>query len=166
MEKYRTFLPRVVALIIDNLVFLPLMLINYLISGLEPTLVLYLWLLIASLAHPFYTFLMHGFYGQTLGKMAMNVKVVNTAEHSINFHQAVLRSMPEIIFNSGAVFFVVLETADEKGSFDSLLGLVFTIVLFLTIIWGIADIFVFIIDEKHRALHDFITGTVVIELNP
>jgi uncharacterized RDD family membrane protein YckC len=167
MEKYQTFMPRVGALIIDSLVFVPLTIINYPISGLElPPAVFYLWLLTMNLAHPFYTVLMHGYYGQTLGKMVLKVKVVDLQENPITFNQAVIRSLPWIIFSSSVVFIAMSQTgADDNISFFSM-SFITIIVTVSSIIWKIADIAVFILNEKNCALHDFIAGTVVVKLNP
>ena len=166
MENYRTFLPRVIAVIIDSLVFLPLAIINYPISGLElPPSIFYLWFLIMNLAHPFYTVLMHGYYGQTLGKMVLKVKVVDLQENPITFNQAVVRSLPEIIFNSSVVFIAMSQTGTDNASFLPVSSVAAALTI-LSIIWGIADIAVFVLNEKNCALHDFIAGTVVVKSNP
>ncbi len=59
---------------------------------------------------PFYFVWLHGTYGQTFGKMAMGVKVVNLDGSRLNYWQAFRRWMVEIVFGSvlGAFLLVTL----------------------------------------------------------
>ena len=77
--KYKTFWPRFWAGWIDLLVFIPIAVINHFIwksYDQLPIVVVTLWYLVHSLSGYAYSILMHGKYGQTLGKMATHVKVL------------------------------------------------------------------------------------------
>jgi uncharacterized RDD family membrane protein YckC len=39
-----------------------------------------------------------------------------------------------------------------------------TMAMIIAGMWGMADIFVFLMNEKRRALHDIIAGTVVVKI--
>lgn len=164
MEKYQTFGPRFVAQIVDTLVFLPLGVVNYAVSSLDlPPAAWYLWLLIFNLAFPFYTIFMHARDGQTFGKMAVKVKVITSSENPITLHHAVVRSLPQIIFNSSLIFVSMSQTAqtDEASYFS--IDSIAAFVSVLMILWSVANIAVFLFNDKRRALHDFVAGTVVVK---
>src|SRR5512145_457915 len=74
LYKYTTGGRRFVAGIIDGIVLMPLALIHNRVFGsnISPTLII-IWLLISFPAVWLYSVLMHGYYGQTLGKMACGV---------------------------------------------------------------------------------------------
>jgi len=166
MEKYQTFTPRLFALIIDALIFLPLSFLDNLIkeANLLPA-IFALWLLVSSAAHPVYSILMHGIYGQTLGKMAMKVKVVDTFEKPITFHHAVLRELPYLSFTFSLIFLAMPQTSNIIEVSNFLPYSAENIITFLMYAWIFTDIAVFFINDKCRALHDFIGGTVVIRTN-
>lgn len=153
MEKYQTFGPRFVAAIVDGLIFLPLAVVNYFVIGLKPSPVMaQLWVLATTLLPLLYTIILHGLYGQTLGKMATKVKVVSVNENPITLHHAVLRSLPQIFFSFMMIFF---SAAD---------GILLSLMTGAYFLWSILDIIVFFVNDKRRALHDLIAGTVVIKL--
>lgn len=56
----------------------------------------------------FYFTYLHGAYGQTFGKMAMGVRVVNVDGTPLNYWQAFRRWMVEIVFGSVLVFVLLL----------------------------------------------------------
>lgn len=166
MEKYQTFTPRLFALIIDGLIFLPLYFLDNVIkeASLSPV-IFSLWLLILNIAHPLYSILLHGVYGQTLGKMVAKVKVVDAFENPITFHHAVLRELPYLSFNFSLIFFTMQQTPNVEQPNLFTPDSVADIILFLMVGWTFVDIAVFFISDKCRALHDFIAGTVVIKTN-
>ena len=166
MEKYRTFVPRFFALIIDGTIVLPLILINTFILASETSRpILYLWLLVMNLTNPLYTILMHGFYGQTLGKMAVKVKVVTLSENPITMNHAVMRSLPQIIFSTATLFMSASNIAQHQETGYLNVGSIAGIITFISVFWGIADVIVFFSVENFRALHDVIAKTVVIKTN-
>jgi uncharacterized RDD family membrane protein YckC len=155
MEKYQTLLRRFGAGIIDSLILAPISwfiaFVVFLVGSttaaraVSPALV--------GLISVSYYILMHNFYGQTVGKMAARVKVLDDSEIRVNFGQAVLRSLPQLI---PAMFAVSFSTADHSTE-DVTLLLYGSLSLFYLV-----DIIVCLSNEKHRALHDFMAGTVVI----
>lgn len=166
MEKYQTFTPRLLALIIDALIFFPLYFLDTFVkeASFLPA-VFALWLLLSNAAHPVYSILMHGIYGQTLGKMALKVKVVDTSEKPITFHHAVLRELPYLSFNFSLTFFSMQETSRAWNENPFTPHSAGDVILYLMIGWMFLDVAVFFISDKCRALHDFIAGTVVVKTN-
>lgn len=160
MEKYKTVGHRFIASIIDSLLTLPFILLtSFLTSFLDFSPVLMtVSANLTGILSVFYKILMHGYYGQTLGKMAVKVKVLDSSERPIVVGQAALRSLPQIVVLFFGLTFSPQSPVDESYSWG----------IFAALFWGIYVIYeifnvaVFFINEKHRALHDFIGGTVVV----
>lgn len=164
MEKYKTFFPRLVALLIDSFIMLPLAILDDWFRQAEfPLVFFYIWIPVSSLIIPAYTIMMNGFYGQTLGKMAMSVKILDVSEEPIKFRQAIVRDLPQLIFNIGAIYLGIAFFAQdpEAENFKMAYGTFGTFAM----IWGLADISTFFLNEKRRALHDFVARTVVVKTN-
>src|SRR3990172_4083522 len=95
-SRYQTFWRRFWAGNIDALVILPLAFIDpWKHSQQLPIFLLELWFIFHETAWYFYSVLMHGRYGQTLGKMVCKVKVVDKSEAKpITYRQAFFRDSP------------------------------------------------------------------------
>jgi len=168
MNRYQTVERRLGALIVDFVVVVsPLALLDFLILPLQiPTPLLILWLLVSSSAGAAYHILLQGFYGQTLGKMLLGVKVVtNDRETAISMYQAFLRETPTILFNA-AVF--------VSQASHAMAGLevsrtepkpIETGIMFLAFPWVVAEVICCLKTRKRRAIHDFIAGTVVVRVD-
>lgn len=165
MEKYKTFFPRLVALLIDSFIMLPLAIFDDWFRRAEyPPLFFYVWIPLSAAVFPAYMIFMHGKYGQTLGKMYMNVKVVKAeTEEKISFGHAFLRELPQLLFNISSVVLgiVFLGESDKSERLETSFG----IFQFVTFVWAMAEIVTFFYNEKRRALHDYIAGTVVVKTN-
>ena len=93
-EKYSTFGPRFCAGFIDGLIFIPfgwIESITFSHSASVPLRVLAC--VISSSAYLVYSIWMHGRRGQTLGKMACKVIVLDVSERPLSIRQAVLRDI-------------------------------------------------------------------------
>lgn len=157
MDKYSTFWLRFAALLIDGVVLSILSaLIQYLLgTGASMN----------DLLPYIYTILMVGRYGQTVGKMAMKIKVVDhITEESVGYTQSFKREA--IPFFLSVIFILLAKFLKANDSIYDLEPLEF-IVLFIPsgmqLIWMILEIVTMLNDSKGRALHDKIAGTVVIK---
>lgn len=163
-DKYSTFWLRFFASIIDGIVLSIFSAILIFVgsngSGIIQTVVEY----IDYVQYTIYSVLLHGLYGQTFGKMAVEVKVVDVkSEESINFKQAFLRDCVPILFlvlMLLASFFIPDEaSASDYPGWAAYVLLGFSVSLMG---WHLLEIITMLFNEKRRALHDFIAGTVVI----
>jgi len=160
MNKDKTFAPRFLALILDTVLLLPLAIAaDALTDSPFSENQRLAFLAIVNLANVIYFVILHGLYGQTVGKYLMKVKVVALNGSPIGFKRAVLRDLLQIIL-VGASLIPVLninlgETPDEPV----------TPVLILMSIWGLADVIVYLLNPAGRALHDLIAGTIVVRLD-
>ena len=113
-----------------------------------------------------YSILMHGFFGWTLGKKILRIKVVrNSDEKKINFFQAVLRDIvPLLLVLFGIYSFAQVAVAGDTNAFVRYEPL-FNTINNVYALWLLLEIITMLFNKKRRALHDFIANTVVIDTN-
>lgn len=160
-NRYDTFSRRIFALWIDGLI---ISILRYATKPFEDSSSDFVlnFIFLAFLFLPYlYTILFHGFSGQTIGKMIAGIKILDKSEATdINFSQAILRDIIPLI---GVLVLFVLSVfglLDESGNATS------SAIIFSSIIlsWSILEIMTMIFNEKRRALHDYIAGTVVLRI--
>jgi len=157
MEKYQTFGRRVGAGILDSIIILPVNWgVSILLTVISPTSTMLVWA-VPGFISALYFILMHYYRGQTLGKMVAGVKVLDDSETPINFGQSIVRSLPQLFIPMFAVSF---STADQSAAdtIAFLAGLIYV----LTSLFSIVNVIVCLANDKRRALHDFIAGTIVV----
>lgn len=164
MEKYRTLAPRFGALILDLILLLPLAIFDEQIKNAgfsQP--VKWALFFIIGLAEIMYYVVMHGLYGQTVGKMLMKVKVLDISEAAVKFRQALIRDLPPLLFTAGSfvLFYPLNPNEIDPNSPDYWKNPFLTLIL----IWSVADLLSALTNVKRRALHDYLAGTVVVRLN-
>ncbi|TQV85548.1 RDD family protein [Aliikangiella coralliicola] len=171
--KYSTFAPRFVASIIDGIITSVLSaMLMYVGTLLTPvianeetleTVISYA----DAVQFTIYSVLLHGLFGQTLGKMVVRVKVVDAVtEKEINFQQAILRDCVPIftlVFMLVSALFVTEDMfiSEQSPQWFAYVLLGFGISYF---IWHLLEIITMLFNKKRRALHDFIAGTVVVNI--
>ena len=170
---YAGFWPRLAANLVDALVLLPLVAFVYgsrsqsvyLRAGLPLTLI--------SAAYPI---VMHALYGQTLGKMVARVRVVTVDAEPIGWKHAVARSAIEVALALVSQFAVLsavqhMPAAAWNQDFAALSKAIRAmepgwghLASTLAALWSMSELAVLLTNHKRRALHDFIAGTVVVNL--
>jgi uncharacterized RDD family membrane protein YckC len=101
---------------------------------------------------------MHGKYGQTLGKMACKIVVLDVSEQSLTMRQAVLRDILGLILLCVGLTHNIPRIVQgiDISAPPNLLIVFSGLGLFLV------EIVTMFTNDKRRALHDFIAGSVVI----
>lgn len=159
MNKYKTFIPRLGAVLLDTILLLPLaILADSLSEGSYSEGQRLAFFTTLNLLNIIYFVVLHGLYGQTAGKYLMKVKVVNKDEGKIGFRQAIIRNGPQFVLVAAGI--IPAFNIELGGSPEAPL----TPLSMLMALWVFADVFVFLIDPKRRALHDRIAGTVVVRI--
>lgn len=164
-ERYRTFWPRFWAGAIDGLVFLPLSIGDaYMSSPQRGPAVLISWTIISYEAYWLYSVLLHARYGQTLGKRAMDVKVLDVSESRIpTFSQAVLRDIGYIVLNwlslTYMIYLVLSHQYVRNGEINGLPG---RVLVYAGGGWFLLEVLTMLTNSKRRAFHDLIAKTVVL----
>ncbi len=156
MEKYHTFWRRVGAAFLDWVVLAP---VNWGVSvvitlaSASPTTLA--WAVPGFISAVYYI-LMHYYQGQTLGKMVARVRVLDDSEKPLNFGQAIIRSLPQLFV---PMFAVSASTADPAAESIAVWA---AVIQGFTFVFSVANVIVCLANERNRALHDFIAGTIVV----
>lgn len=167
-QRYETFWPRFFAAIIDGFVLWPIgFLLNYLLES-DIGFIVIIGNFLNSFSPYIYSILLHGKYGQTLGKMAMDVKVVNFgSEEAIDLKQAFKRDLvPVALMTITYLYaFIVFYGQEPSGFHPGFLNMVplFFIGL-ISFLWVLLEIGSMLFNEKSRAIHDLIAKTVVVRV--
>jgi uncharacterized RDD family membrane protein YckC len=173
-ERYSTFGPRFWTGSIDSCVLWPVGFVTTALLSLNvPRLIAAALVVMESLAWLLYTVVMHARYGQTVGKMVTKVRVLDfRTEGSISWCQAWLREGIPMVPSLGLLGWEVVlilngslnpsalangeELAARKG---------FWLLTVLPALWFAAEVLTMLTNEKRRALHDFIAGTLEVRTN-
>jgi uncharacterized RDD family membrane protein YckC len=168
MNKYNTFSSRFFAALADwVIIFLILWGIGYLKNNVLPQ-----DPIISKIHLAFYTcfdlayfIFLHGKYGQSIGKMIMNVKIVSFPDESpITYKQAILRDLPYLILIA-LDFFLWCLSQIIPAIADNFIIVAFGILTsFAAIIWFILEIITMLTNGQRRAVQDKIASTVVVDL--
>ena len=169
--RYRNFWRRFWAGFVDGIVLYPLSLLDPWMWGLAlPIPVLVLWFLLSNTVGVAYSVVLHGLFGQTIGKRAVGVKVYDVSGSRLSFRQAVLRDCFPIVMNILAVMAglpVVLSgnnpydpaSLAESGMSPWMLAMVWS-----SFIWLALELTTMFLNPYRRALHDLIAGSVVMRV--
>lgn len=165
VNKYSTFWPRFWAAIIDGILFAIILYTECLILGIEYSTEDKFLQAVNGIQISIYFIFMHGLYGQTLGKMALGVMVLNHQdEENINIPQALKRESVNLAINTfwTVLIFAVSISMEWYGSISE--SLIYSAAIFglLSILWALSEFVTMLFNQKRRALHDFIGGTVVV----
>lgn len=171
--RYAGFWSRLVALLIDTAVVMPL--IGVSIWSMSSRTTALLFELPFAFAFAFYNIYLIGRWGQTLGKMAMKIRVVRVDGREAGFEHAFYRHAVDLAFSligSALTIYALMSVTDYEYAmldFDGRLDLVENktgiwtgVANRLSSVWVGSEVIVLLLNEKRRALHDFIAGTVVI----
>jgi len=168
MDKYKTFGPRFWAGFIDGLVFLPISLFDsYLSSPARGPIVLISWAIVSYSSYWLYSVSFHARYGQTLGKRAMHVRVMDVSEERIpSLRQAFLRDVGYIALNTSSLIYFIYVVVAHKyvtgtEQVNSLPGMVLA---FASLGWFLLEVITMLTNSRRRAIHDLIAKTVVLKV--
>lgn len=166
MEKYQTIIPRFFASAIDFIIFIPIIFLEPLILNPElPAVISIIGLTLYYLVGSSYNIILHTYFGQTLGKMIMKVRVVDLAENPIGLRHAILRDSP-YLFLGLIDFFLEVHQISTNGVGENFRdNYFFYAITCIYAVLGIVEIIVTLSNSKRRRLSDYIAGTVVIKTN-
>lgn len=163
--RYDTIWPRIRAGYFDGFVLAPLAFADgFLSSPGRGALILIAWAAISYSAYWLYSVLLHARDGQTLGKRAAHVRVLDLSEERIpTLRQAFLRDSGYILLNGLAlVYFVYLVLTRQYSEPTAVMALPARILTYAGLAWFLLEVTTALTNEKRRAVHDLIAGTVVV----
>ena len=172
--QYAGFWLRLGAALIDFVVLVPFMFLYYYLRSISWTTAVVIQIPY-FLLWPVYNIYFLGRWGQTIGKMAMRIKVVSLDGSQIGYKQAFLRHIVDFFFAIitklsliVALFSISATTLESLGwqecnkvLYDATPSWGFW-AQHASIAWIYSEMVVLLFNKKKRAIHDFIAGTVVI----
>lgn len=179
MERFKTFWPRFWAGLIDGFCIGILQFVLFFPLGLLLGVSIHAtggprWLAtLFSVAGGFfpiaYSVLLHGRFGQTFGKMAMSIKVLHQDEQRIpTYREALMRDIGLVVMSVAGLAIVLYRAANGMpvGTPEAIASkTALEIALeYSSLAWFVLEIISMLTNEKRRALHDYIAGTVVVRV--
>jgi uncharacterized RDD family membrane protein YckC len=164
MTKYSTAWKRLTAAIVDSIVLLPLTWVVGYVEQCDSTLIFIISSALLSVIYSAYFIVLHGLYGQTIGKRIAHIKVVDIEESDlIGIFRASIRESPFLIAELGTLFFLLIipgllgsfDLQKVKGNYDNIASLT-------AIIWLTIELISMMTNHKRRAVHDYLAKSVVI----
>ena len=160
-DKYKTFGPRVGAIIVDSLITAVGLGILSLLTGFKES--SWFWWIDSAILIA-YAVILHGLYGQTLGKMATGVKVLDEkTESAITFTQAALRDCVPIMSTLVLIIVALLLQSGIITNVSGWLEMGLMIFTWTLLAWHLLEVISMLTNQKRRAIHDYIAGTVVVK---
>ena len=174
MMKYAGFWPRFSAGLVDAVVMAPLAFLLYWSLSNSHTTALF-FAVPVTLLFAAYNIYFVGRWGQTIGKMALKIKVVSLEGNEPGMLRAFYRHSVDFTFSmisTGLTLYALISISSTEYNMLSLNDKVkrmseFTLSwdkLFnnISFMWMISELIILLMNEKRRSLHDFIAGTLVI----
>ena len=167
IHKYHTFGKRFVAGLIDGLIFIPFSILDNRFEDTDNKAIFIGWTLLHTICWTLYVVIGHGKYGQTIGKRLMGIKVFDLNEKTlIGYKNAFLRESVWVFAVIAGIIYLAISTSNTSA-FNEVIKATYydDIVGFTSGIWLILELITMFFDKKRRALHDFLAGSVVVDLN-
>ena len=176
-HAYAGFWRRFGALWVDILVCFPLLFINYwvCITTHSKFVIIGTYILVAVLIQA-YTIYCHGRWGRTIGKLVTGVKIVSLDFQPISWGQSFKRSSVDILFTISACYGVIIASMCFSDAGLGATGVMRFNKLAAwyppwqeysnraSQVWVWSEFIIMMTNSRRRALHDFIAGTVVIQV--
>jgi uncharacterized RDD family membrane protein YckC len=169
--KYRTFWKRFCAGFVDGLVFLPIMFLEQWVWShheLFPAIVLAIFHLITTPIFYVYNIFFLGKYGQTLGKMALKIKVLDVSEmRQISYLQALRRDIVPLAITAVLLpreLYQIVAGTSYLFTPNSMPDRAGMIIMYSLSAWFLLECVTMLFSSKRRAIHDFIADSVVVRI--
>jgi len=156
MHRYQTFGSRFLAAIIDGII---VAILGYLIIKLLPS--NHFGSIMSSIINDglffFYSIYLHYRYGQTIGKIITNVKVVCNIDETklIGLSNSFKRDSILMLLSVLSILIRHFDSHHQDFAESTIFVSAF--------VWLLADMISMLINKKNRALHDFLARSVVID---
>jgi uncharacterized RDD family membrane protein YckC/ribosomal protein S27AE len=171
--SYAGFRKRLAANTMDTLLFLPLLVPDLFFERFVTLKPEYWWAIDISIAYPLYAlFILYiAKYGQTPGKHWVGIRVLKVNLDKVDLWVALKRDALMLIPAFGFQILMVVQILKGAGSaaamtrsqYYQLVGSENSWITFITQIIFWSELIILMTNDKRRALHDFIAGTVVVD---
>lgn len=161
--KYHTGFRRLGAAIIDGVIFTPLLMVDlWVLNQTDNVWIVFLWTVFNALLYYSYSIFFHYRFGRTIGKWVMRIKVLDINETKLlSLKQAILRdSLYLVIQLMGLLYFLYLVA--KTGDLDIVIMDYRNFIDYSFLGWMALELLSMLTNEKRRAIHDWLAGSVVI----
>jgi uncharacterized RDD family membrane protein YckC len=176
--RYAGFWPRLWAIVIDIVVLAPLIAVGFWAMYTSRAAALAVQIPL-ELLFAFYNIYFVGRWGQTIGKLVLRIRVVALDGSDAGYVRGFYRHSVDLAFSTVSATLTMLALLSiSSAEFDSLtfegkMDLLAErtpswsrFVDWLSLAWIASELVVLLLNEKRRAIHDFIAGTVVVHTTP
>lgn len=162
LPKYDTTGNRIAAAIIDGIIFMPLGFAEAYLLGIQYEAMPVIASLLEPVLWTLYVVIGHGKYGQTIGKKLMNIKVMDLNEQDcIGYTRAFIRESIWFSTVIASLVYWYLYPSGYAGSGGTLFELILSS---FSVIWLLVEIISMLFNDKRRAIHDLMAGSVVVDV--
>ena len=163
-SRYKTFWPRLGAAFLDGAALAPLVWFDQVLWNFTSSpILLFLWTLTYEALSISYAVGFLYLFGQTPGKMATGVLILDISEQKLTLRQAILRNIVQVILMP--IFIILVANNLLAGRLANRgLGDLRSLMWFFGVMmaWSVLEFITMLFNSKRRAIHDFIAGTVVV----
>jgi uncharacterized RDD family membrane protein YckC len=173
-DIYAGFGFRLISLILDIVILLPLYFLDQYIYGHGKLLFIFGILTHFLIIVWYFIFLVQK-YGGTPGKLIVGIKIIKLNGEAITWTEAILRAIVSIIISIlGTIISIMISLNIDSSVYNPLdfkqkteyLKTIFPVLsksyTWINNIWFWGELFVLLTNDRKRAIHDFIAGTVVV----
>jgi len=162
-EKYRTGGKRILAAIVDGIVFMPFLLVDrFLLGPTSNQFLLVGWGIFTIFIPIFYSIIAHYSYGKTIGKWVVGVKVLDVSEQrNISIFQSFLRDGVYLLVQFSALVYYAIRVY-RSGEVQYLLSDFNGFATIPVFFWTLIELVTMLTNSKRRAVHDYIARSVVV----
>jgi uncharacterized RDD family membrane protein YckC len=162
-KKHQTAFKRLLAAIIDGVIFLPLLYIERFLNQVySSTLTHFAWEAIHAFLPIVYSIILHYKSGQTIGKWVTGIRVLDLSEtRKLTFLQSVLRDSFYLLMAIVAICYFAFKLSNTENT-DMALSDYSNFSSNALIIWTVLELLTMFTNLKKRTIHDYIAGSVVI----
>ena len=163
-HRYKTFWPRLGAAFLDGAALAPLVWLDQVLwNSTSSSILLFLWMLIYQIISIVYSVGLLYLFGQTPGKMATGVIVLDNDDRRLTLSQAILRNIVQVILAPILILVVSSNLLAGQLANRGLGDPRFLMWFFGAMMaWMVLEFITMLFSSKRRAIHDFIAGTVVV----
>jgi uncharacterized RDD family membrane protein YckC len=172
--RYAGFWPRLGAMVVDTVVMVPIIALSAWTWSGSRTVALLTEVPLACV-FALYNIYFVGRWGQTIGKMILGIKVVALDGNVAGYSRGFFRHAVDLAFSlatSALTLYALLSVTNHEFdllAFNARLELLSTktaawtdILNWLLVGWTLSELVVLLLNDKRRAIHDYIAGTVVV----
>jgi len=174
--QYAGFWKRFFSLALDFIILMPVSILILWVESFSKNIHM-LFIIPHAILYLGYNIYMNAAYGGTCGKLIAGIRITKTNGEKIYYKEAFLRNIVDLVLGLTIVVMQVYALLNiSEPSYNTLSWIKKTgylqknmpefaeIARLNYIIWIWGELFVLLLNKKKRALHDFIAGTVVVDL--